>query len=101
MIAGYDDSKSQFFVRNSWGTDWGVKGYAWFPYDYITNKSLCSDFWKIEKVGSRTSQSQIIPRSGNRLGNPLYTAGMYNPYYTDMTVNLWGTPLFNSILKYY
>jgi len=24
-------------VRNSWGEDWGVGGYAYLPYDYVAN----------------------------------------------------------------
>lgn len=45
MVCGYDDKTSRFIVRNSWGTDWGQKGYFTIPYTYIT--SLGDDFWVI------------------------------------------------------
>lgn len=50
-IVGYDDSRKMFYVRNSWGTDWGISGYFWMPYAYVTNKSLADDFWIIKDVG--------------------------------------------------
>jgi len=50
MAAGYDDSKQQFIVRNSWGTGWGIKGYFMMPYAYLTNSNLADDFWTIRMV---------------------------------------------------
>ncbi len=50
MGVGYDDAKQAFLIRNSWGTGWGIKGYFWMPYAYITNSSLCDDFWTIRNV---------------------------------------------------
>ena len=50
MAVGYDDEEEVFIIRNSWGTDWGDKGYFYMPYEYITNRNLCSDFWIIEKI---------------------------------------------------
>jgi hypothetical protein len=50
VITGYDDSKSAFIVRNSWGTDWGVGGYFYLPYAYATDANLSSDFWIVETV---------------------------------------------------
>ena len=47
---GYDDSKQQFIVRNSWGTGWGIKGYFMMPYAYLTNSNLADDFWTIRTV---------------------------------------------------
>lgn len=49
LAVGYDDAKQMVLVRNSWGPDWGVKGYFWMPYAYISNPNLCDDMWTIRK----------------------------------------------------
>jgi C1A family cysteine protease len=43
LAVGYDDSKQVFIVRNSWGPNWGDKGYFYMPYKYITNDDLAAD----------------------------------------------------------
>lgn len=50
MAVGYDDKKKAFIVRNSWGDTWGLKGYFYMPYDYITSTDLADDFWTISQV---------------------------------------------------
>jgi C1A family cysteine protease len=50
MAVGYNDAEKRFIVRNSWGTGWGMKGYFMMPYDYLTHKSLSSDFWTIRQA---------------------------------------------------
>jgi C1A family cysteine protease len=49
MAVGYDDSKEALIIRNSWGTNWGLNGYFYMPYGYITN-NLATDFWTIRLV---------------------------------------------------
>ena len=49
MMVGYDDAKQHVIVRNSWGTEWGDKGYFTLPYAYITNPNLAGDFWTIRR----------------------------------------------------
>lgn len=44
LIVGYDDDKQCLIVRNSWGAEWGDKGYFYMPYEYVT-KGLAFDFW--------------------------------------------------------
>jgi C1A family cysteine protease len=50
LAVGYDDESQRFYVRNSWGTGWGLDGYCTMPYAYLTNQSLASDFWAIDAV---------------------------------------------------
>jgi C1A family cysteine protease len=47
-VFGYDDSKKVVICQNSWGTDWGVSGFFFMPYGYITNTNLSDDFWIIK-----------------------------------------------------
>lgn len=49
LAVGYDDVEQVMIVRNSWGPDWGLKGYFKLPYAYISNPDLASDFWTIRK----------------------------------------------------
>jgi len=49
LAVGYDDSRQRFIVRNSWGTDWGLKGYFTMPYKYLSNRNLSDDFWTIRR----------------------------------------------------
>jgi C1A family cysteine protease len=49
VAVGYNDSKKVFTVRNSWGTNWGQKGYFTIPYNYLTNSNLAGDMWTIRR----------------------------------------------------
>jgi C1A family cysteine protease len=44
---GFNQSLKRFIVRNSWGTDWGMKGYFSMPFEYL--ETLADDFWTIRK----------------------------------------------------
>jgi C1A family cysteine protease len=50
LIVGYNNDQHSFIVRNSWGSNWGINGYCYFPYNYIVNPDLASDFWTIKLV---------------------------------------------------
>lgn len=47
---GYDDAKSWFILRNSWGPNQGDKGYFYMPYSYLMDPALASDFWTIRTM---------------------------------------------------
>jgi len=54
VAVGYDDNltingdQGALLVRNSWGTSWGLAGYAWLSYRYVT-EGLAVDWWSIIK----------------------------------------------------
>jgi len=49
-LVGYDSAKKLWIVRNSWGASWGDKGYCYFPWQYLTDPDLATDFWVVDVV---------------------------------------------------
>ena len=56
LCVGYDDVDKQFLVLNSWGREWGMKGYFSMPYRYLLDPDLTRDCWVLRRAtGSRAS----------------------------------------------
>ncbi len=53
-IVGYDDKKGAFLLMNSWGTDWGQKGYCWVAYEVFKK------FNYIEKIESELINFAVV-----------------------------------------
>jgi C1A family cysteine protease len=51
MAVGYDTAQRVMIVRNSWGQNWGDKGYFYMPFEFIISASMASDFWTVRSVG--------------------------------------------------
>ena len=47
LCVGYDDARRVFIVKNSWGDDWGDRGYVYMPYDYVLNPDWTQTGWAI------------------------------------------------------
>ena len=47
MAMGYSLKDKRLIVRNSWGKEWGQKGYFTMPFEYV--ETLAQDFWTIRK----------------------------------------------------
>lgn len=50
VIVGYDDQKGIFKTWNPWGTQFGDKGYLYFPESYVLDPQLAADFWILRTV---------------------------------------------------
>ena len=52
LIVGYDLENQHYIVRNSWGTNWGDRGYFYMPFEVIQDTSMSDDFWIVKEVNN-------------------------------------------------
>jgi len=52
LLVGYNKNDNTFIARNSWGTNWGDRGYFYMPFQVIQNTSMSSDFWVIKSISN-------------------------------------------------
>ena len=64
LAVGYDRTKKLFIVRNSWGGDWGDRGYCYFPFDYLLDGDLAEDFWIIQTLENLTVAQHVAQKRG-------------------------------------
>jgi hypothetical protein len=67
-IIGYDDSSQCFIVKNSWGTDWGEKGFFRIAYSEVSdNRYVQFGYYTIAYDGNTPVQTtcsySISPKS--------------------------------------
>jgi C1A family cysteine protease len=48
LAVGYSQKSKRFIVRNSWGPDWGNKGYCSMPFAYLADRNLSDDMWTVQ-----------------------------------------------------
>lgn len=46
LIVGYDIPNKMFLIKNSFGQEWGMNGYAWMPFEYAEQQVF--EFWTFE-----------------------------------------------------
>ena len=44
-IVGWDNDRSAWLIRNSWGDEWGQNGYGWMSY---SSKIFFADYVKMD-----------------------------------------------------
>jgi hypothetical protein len=76
LLVGYHDPKRLFVVRNSWGEDWGDRGYGYMPYEYVLNRNWTGSCWAIrlttrdayDPAEHRVTDLRVAPKAPPRGG---------------------------------
>jgi GNAT superfamily N-acetyltransferase len=55
VLVGYEEQKKHFIVRNSWGEQWGDKGYGYLRYAYFSRYQL--EAWILGPVHASRARS--------------------------------------------
>ncbi|MDH4473323.1 MAG: C1 family peptidase [Fluviicola sp.] len=57
LAVGYDDLKGAVKVMNSWGTNWGTRGFVWI--DYASFRTMVNEGYVVEKNYSMENEEPI------------------------------------------
>ena len=58
-IVGYDDNQQALIIRNSWGSDWGMEGFAYVSYSDVSG--VGSETWAFTMPSSAGAVSVASP----------------------------------------
>lgn len=57
-VVGYDYVRKFFIIRNSWGLDWGSKGYFLLSFDMVYNSFI--DAWTAIDINNKKNKIPVI-----------------------------------------
>jgi len=61
-IVGFDDLSERLIIRNSWGTNWAINGYQWFPY---SDFNIIVEAWTLLPIASNPIESLYLSTNIN------------------------------------
>ena len=64
LITGYDSRTGEFIFRNSWGPDWGDRGYGRIPERYILED--CEMCHHLDRISELPEHRQRMLRNAAR-----------------------------------
>lgn len=105
-IVGYDDTTREFKFKNSWSTSFGVSGYGYLPYDFISgytieapSERLVSDCWMIESVEYERDfvvlRAESVPE-----GQESFRMGVVSPTGGSFQHRVYSMETESSLLEY-
>ncbi len=59
LLVGYDDDDKTWLVRNSWGEQFGERGYLRIPYDLYNRHVWNEDMWVIGKLEDKQGPTRL------------------------------------------
>jgi C1A family cysteine protease len=95
LCVGYSDADKVFIVRNSWGEDWGDKGYCYIPYAYLMNEEFNDgDSWIIRQLENIDFGEEDWGDDSSIIGDfDTELANMSEDEYAEMLDAMGGQPL--------
>ena len=95
LCVGYSETDKYFIARNSWGLNWGDRGYCYIPYEYFISQSLVAGwpFHLIRKVTDikETEFKYTISRDNESLflfGNDLIELNLLRKEYEKLKLEI-------------
>jgi len=89
LIVGYDTEARMYLVRNSWGEQWGDRGYCRIPFAMVDDPAMSWDFWtvrsieepeagyEVERPGREKQRGQLDEWMRKLRGLPRRISGMF------------------------
>lgn len=62
LLVGYDLDKGRFLARNSWGEDWGTRGYCELPFDAFDMAAHPTSNWILGKLETGNAFTVVRPK---------------------------------------
>lgn len=96
LCVGYSDPDQVFIVRNSWGPDWGDKGYCYVPYRYLMNQEYnFGDSWIIKRIDMLPPDEETWEDDGESMLEDVSSvlAGLDDETYTALLERMGDVPL--------
>ncbi|MBO7566189.1 MAG: C1 family peptidase, partial [Bacteroidales bacterium] len=88
LCVGYSDPDRVFIIRNSWGEQWGDRGYGYISYDYMMNKRYNGgDSWVIYEVSTGDDKTNI--NDTDAWNNDDKTIFSYDDEFSKMDESTW------------
>ena len=67
-IVGYSLNRGAFRIQNSWGPEWGQKGFGWISFQYVLNPYWCGEIHAVRVVRAIEAARPEEPVGSGRTG---------------------------------